>query len=267
MLVHTGHPTDNFFSRPTDSFLAPLSLLFLAGSTVLLFFVILSGVEHTSPLRQTHFLSADTSGISGARDVSQWTFFRICGLGNTDCSHSWPDPPVGWAWSANPTGPNLPTKLIGSHGGNTTSYYYFYMWRFGWVFYLIALFFTVAAFFTGFIACCGRLGAAIAALMSSVALFFLTIAASLMTVTFVKMRDHFHSVGRSASIGTWAFGFTWGAWAALFIATILFCLGIRARKDNYRSSGGFGWGRKRSVQSRRGSRRSVDSRRVKADYA
>ncbi|KAI8632732.1 SUR7/PalI family-domain-containing protein [Xylariaceae sp. FL1651] len=248
----------------TNSIFAPLSLIFLAGSIVLLFFIILPGVARTSPLRQTYFLSADTSGISGARAVSQWTYFYVCGEGNTDCSHAWPDPPVGWAWSGNPTGANLPERLIGSYGGYTTSKTYFYLWRFGWVFYLISLFFTVAAFFTGFVACCGRLGSAIAGLASSVALFFLTIAASLMTATFVKMRNEFTSVGRSASIGTYAFGFTWGAWAALLIATVLFFVNIRGKKDNYASSGRR-WGRKRSVRSRRSY--DLGSRRVKEDYA
>ncbi|KAI1814554.1 SUR7/PalI family-domain-containing protein [Poronia punctata] len=250
----------------TNAITAPLSLLFLAGSIVLLFFVILSGVKHTSPLRQTYFLSADTSGISGARDVSQWTFFHICGRDNTDCGRAFPDPPVGWAWSGKPTGDNLPEHLIGSYGGNTTSSYYFYMWRFGWVFYLIALFFTVVAFFTGFFACCGRLGAAIAGLTTFVALFFLSIAASLMTATFIKMRDLFHSAGRDASIGKYAFGFTWGAWAALFIAAVLFCTGIRGRKDDYSpSTSRFNWGRKRSTRSRRSF--DMGSRRVKEDYA
>lgn len=59
--------------------------------------------------------------------------------------------------------------------------YYFYMWRFGWVFYLIGLFFAVMAFFAGFLACCGRLGSAISGLVSLTALFFYTIAVSLMT--------------------------------------------------------------------------------------
>ena len=55
------------------------------------------------------------------------------------------------------------------------------MWRFGWVFYLISLFFMVTAFFTGFLACCGRLGSAISGFTSLVALFFYSVAASLMT--------------------------------------------------------------------------------------
>lgn len=55
------------------------------------------------------------------------------------------------------------------------------MWRFGWVFYLMSLFFAVIAFFAGFLACCGRLGSAIGGLVSLMALFFYSIAVSLMT--------------------------------------------------------------------------------------
>jgi hypothetical protein len=145
----------------------------------MLWFVILSGVKSTTPLNNTFFLRADTSGITGARPVTQWAFFRICGLGNTDCRRSWADPPIGRAWASNPSG--APAELVGPHGGGTTSFHYFYMWRFGWVFYLIALFFETIAFFAAFIGCCGRLGAAISGLVTVTALFFLTIAVSLMT--------------------------------------------------------------------------------------
>lgn len=75
--------------------------------------------------------------------------------------------------------------LFSSYAGHTTSMYYFYMWRFGWVLYLISLFLAVMAFFTGFLACCGRLGSALSGLVSLAALFFYTIAVSLMTYVFV----------------------------------------------------------------------------------
>jgi hypothetical protein len=156
-----------------------VALLLVAGSLVLLWFVILSGVTHTSPLRQTYFLRADTSGIEGARPISQWTFFKVCGVDNTDCGPSRPGLPLGDAWASNAR--NAPSELIGSHGNDTTSYFYWYMWRFGWVFFLIALFFEVLAFFSGFLALCSRLGSAFTGLISLVALFFLTIAVSLMT--------------------------------------------------------------------------------------
>ncbi|KAI2611856.1 SUR7/PalI family-domain-containing protein [Hypoxylon sp. NC1633] len=252
-------------ARP-NTYLAPLSLIFLAGSLVMLFFVILSGLTRTSPLGQTYFLSAATDGITGARPVTQWAYFYICGADNQDCSAAAPAPPLGWAWSANPS--NVPAELAGPHGGNTTSQYYFYMWRFGWVFYLIALVFAVLAFFAGFVACFGRLGSAIAGLVSLTALFFLTIAVSLMTAVFVKMRNAFLANGRDASLGRYAFGFSWGSWAALLIATVLFCVGIRGAGGDA-SYGGSGrrWGRQRSVRSHRSYDMNGNGRRVKEDYA
>ncbi|KAI6085246.1 SUR7/PalI family-domain-containing protein [Hypoxylon rubiginosum] len=252
-----------------QTYLAPISLLFLAGSLVMLWFIILSALTTTTPLNKTYFLSADTSGITGARSVTQWAYFYICGEGNVGCNKAAPAPPLGWAWSANPSG--APSQLVGTHGGDTTSFYYYYMWRFGWVFYLIALVLSVLAFFAGFIACCGRLGSAIAGTAAASALFFHTIATSLMTAVFVKMRNAFIADGRSASLGRWAFGFSWGSWAALLIATVLFCMGIRGSGDRY-SGGGGGrrWGRRqRSVRSRRSydMNGSTNGRRVKEDYA
>ncbi|KAL1842781.1 hypothetical protein VTJ49DRAFT_4266 [Mycothermus thermophilus] len=201
--------------------LAPVALLLLAGSLVLLWFVILSGLTRTSPLRQTYFLRADTSGIEGARPISQWTFFRVCGLDNLDCGPSRPALPLGDAWAS--FADNVPDELIGDFGNDTTSYSYWYMWRFGWVFYLLALFFEVVAFVVGLLALCSRIGSMLAGLVTMIALVFLSVGASLMTATFVKMRNAFRAEGRDASIGSYAFGFSWGAVAALLLATILFC--------------------------------------------
>lgn len=175
------------------------------------------------------------------------------------------------------------TIVHSSYAGNTTSMYYYYMWRFGWVFYLISLFFAVMAFFAGFLACCGRLGSAISGLVSLTALFFYTIAVSLMTyvpfsgllggqqltrftlysAVFVKARDAFRADNRDASIGTYAFGFSWGAWAALLIATVLFFLGTR-QNDMGHSPRRFG--RSRSTRSQRSYDLGSGPRRVKEDY-
>ncbi|KAI1855371.1 hypothetical protein JX265_006487 [Neoarthrinium moseri] len=239
--------------------LSLLSMVFLAGSIVMMFFVILAGVSNTTPLNNTYFLSADTRGISGARDRTQWTYFYMCSPGNVDCGGAWPAPPFGWAWNANPS--NAPAELVGSHGGETTSQYYFYMWRFGWVFYLISLVFAVVAFFGGFLACCGRLGSALAGLTTATAMFFFTVAASLMTAEFVKARNAFRADNRDAEIGTYAFGFTWGAWVALLISLVLYFLGSFVGKN----SGSRGLGRNKSVRSRRSY--DMGSRRVKDDYS
>jgi len=246
-----------------NGILGPLSLVFLGGAIVMMLFVILAGIRNTTPLNHTYFLTADTSGISGARPVSQWTYFYVCGSGNVDCSGAAPAPGVGYAWDATHDG--APSEIAGGMGGNTTSRYFWYVWRFGWVFYLIGFAFTVFAFFAGFLACCGRLGAAISGLLSLVGLFFFTIAVALMTDCFVKMRNAFRGAGRSANLGHYAFGFSWGSWAALLIATVLFCLAMRKGKDAAGYGGGRRFGRKRSVRSRRSY--DLGSRRVKDDYS
>ncbi|CAD6446063.1 9aa202d9-4e5b-4990-9262-966e18b5ed7d [Sclerotinia trifoliorum] len=209
-----------------------ISLILIGASIMFMFFVILGGITQTTPLDKTQFLTADTSSIAGARPVSQWNYFRICGEGNTDCGSSVPALPFGYAWVGG--GDGAPSSLLGSHAKNTTSSSYYYMWRFGWVFYLIGLFFTVFAFFASMLALCSRLGSFIGAWLTMVALFFFSIAASLMTAEFVKARNRFHDAGINASLGRYAFGFTWAAWACLAIATILLCIGGAATNSTRR---------------------------------
>ncbi|KAK7734696.1 Eisosomes component [Cytospora paraplurivora] len=255
-----GHPGWSF-----------LALLFLAGSLTMLFFVILGGVTSHSPVNHTYFLKADTSGITGARDVSQWTYFHVCGSDNKDCSRASPAMPFGHAWADNAQ--NIPAGLGGHYAGHTSSRYYFYMWRFGWVFYLLTLLLEVLAFFIAFLACCSRLGAGLAAFMAASALFLFTIAVSLMSAVFTKARNHFHSAGRSASLGKYNFGFSWAAWAALAIGTIfLFLAAFRRthdRTDKVENRRTWGRRRVRSSRSRHSSRSSyeINSKRVKDDYS
>ncbi|OAA61685.1 actin cortical patch protein [Niveomyces insectorum RCEF 264] len=200
------------------------SNLLLATSLLFLFFIILSGVTNHTPLNRTYFLQADTTGITGAHPVTQWTYFYACGEGNTDCGSAHPAMPFGKAWAADPA--NAPSDLVGKYGGHTTSHYYYYMWRFGWVFFLLALLFNVLAFFTSFVSCF-RIGSGISSLLAMIALVCLSVAVPLMTATFVKARNAFRRSGRSARLGRYAFGFSWAAWTALFLATILLCCGIR----------------------------------------
>lgn len=77
-----------------------------------MFFVILGGVKGTTPLDKTYFLEADTSGISGARATSRWTYFYVCGPDNKDCGAAVPALPFGAAWGKNATG--VPDALFGS---------------------------------------------------------------------------------------------------------------------------------------------------------
>lgn len=88
------------------------SLILNAGAIVLLFFVVLAGLKSTIPLRDTYFLRADTSSFAGTtRAVSQWTYFYVCGEGNTECGAAVPALPFGAAWRGDNAG--VPEALVG----------------------------------------------------------------------------------------------------------------------------------------------------------
>lgn len=90
---------------------AIVGLILLALSIVFAFFIILSGVTDRSPLTKTYFLQADTSGISGARDTTQWTYLYFCGEDNRDCGSARPAPAFGKAWDGNAN--EAPDSLTG----------------------------------------------------------------------------------------------------------------------------------------------------------
>jgi hypothetical protein len=81
----------------------------------------------------------------------------------------------------------------------------------------------------------------------------------------VKGRNRFRSDGQNANLGVKAYGFTWGAFACFFIATITFCLGGSVGREK-RSSG---LGRKGSKRSRHSRGSFIGSERggVKDDYS
>lgn len=157
-----------------------LGLALLGLSIVFALFIILAGVTSDQPLDRTYFLEADTSGIQGAKDTTRWTYLYFCDQNNENCGDSKPAPAFGKAWNSDGAA-DAPHQLTGSRGDDTTSKYYFFMWRFGWVFFILALASSAIAFFSGFLACCGRVGAFISSAVSFVALAFWALAAVFMT--------------------------------------------------------------------------------------
>ncbi|KAF1982877.1 SUR7-domain-containing protein [Aulographum hederae CBS 113979] len=227
-----------------------LSLFFLAGGILLQFLVILSGTAYHNPLNQVFFIEANTDGIPGAPNPARWTYFSICGVSdsgkNTNCG------PVHPALPFQPqhrddfgTETGVPEAFIGTN-------HYYYLSRFMFAFYLIALFFAVIGLFTGLLALCTRLGAYLSGLNSFIALFFQTITAALMTACFVQGRDAFRRAGLPAHVGVKAFAFTWTAMACFLLATVFFCLGGAAGREKgaVRSKRGGFMGRKASTKSR-----------------
>jgi hypothetical protein len=145
---------------------------------LLQFFTILTGAVNSAPLDRFYFLEASTSGITGARNPSRWTFFAICGADpttghNANCGAVVPalpfDPPRNFG-----TQNGVPQQFIGTHQ-------YYYLSRFMFAFYLVALVFGAIALLTGLLALVSRLGGYISSMTTSIALFFQTLAATLMT--------------------------------------------------------------------------------------
>jgi len=237
---------------PTRPILAILSLILTAGAVLLQFFVILTGGVNSAPLNRFYFLEASTSNIPNARNPSRWTFFAICGAGdngyNDNCGKSVPalafDPPRNFG-----TTENIPEQFMATH-------MYFYLSRFMFAFWLIALVFGSIALLTGLLALVSRLGGYISSLTTFIALFFQALAAALMTAWVVKGRNAFRSAGQEAHIGKYLMGFAWASTAAFFLATVTFCLGGRLGGDGTRSSK---LGRSRSTKSNRSRGSFIDT--------
>lgn len=166
----------------TDERIGPVlsivSLILVAGGLLLQFFTILSGAVNSTPINLFYFLEVSTGSISNARNPSRWTFFAICGADpssghNDNCGKVVPalpfDPPRNFG-----TQDGVPQQFIGTHT-------YYYLSRFMFAFFLIALFFAAVALVSGLLALCSRLGGYLSAMTTSVALFFQALAAALMT--------------------------------------------------------------------------------------
>ncbi|KAF2021905.1 SUR7-domain-containing protein [Aaosphaeria arxii CBS 175.79] len=245
--------------------IALISLIFTAGGILLLFFTILPGAVNSAPLNQFYFLEANNIGnIPGARDPSRWTLFAICGVNgkghNANCGSPVPalpfDPPRNFG-----TRDGIPGRFIGTHK-------YYYMSRFAFAFFLMALVFSAIALFTGLLALCSRLGGYISGLSTGIATFFQAIAASLVTAWAIQGRNAFNGNGQSGRVGTKMMAFVWTTFTLFFLSTLLFCCGGALGRD--KSSSGVTRSRstrsKRSTRSNRGSFFDNESqRRMKKD--
>lgn len=80
------------------------------------------------------------------------------------------------------------------------------------------------------------------------------------------MRDHLNANNMHASLGKYAFGFSWAAFACMAIATILFLMGVIPGGGEESANTGSRFGRKRSTRSRRSFVDNDSQHRVKEEY-
>ncbi|KAK3710194.1 Eisosomes component [Vermiconidia calcicola] len=248
-------------ARPILSIVA---IILLAGGVLLQLLVVLSGAINSNPINKIFFLQGSTDGIDGSSvpNPARWTYFAICGERNglnAQCG------PVQAAIPFDPkrnfgTSMGLPDRFTSGDAAST----FYYLSRIAWAFFIIALFFAAVALLMSVIAIFSRLAAKFTGLVTIMALVCQAVACALMTAWTVIGRQAFRSNGQTATLGKYAYGFTWGAMACFLIATILLCIGGSKGKDDYSKSSSFG--RKRSTRSRGSFRDSESGRRVKDEY-
>ncbi|KAL8798605.1 MAG: hypothetical protein Q9200_007738 [Gallowayella weberi] len=234
--------------------LAFVSLVLIAGAILLILFTLLGGAVDKNPFNKFYFLEADTHDLGTAAPLSRWTFWSSCSVmdGHNAC------PGVKPAYPFDPRR-NFGTDTI--FGGAK----YYLESRFMFAFVLIGLFFAVCALFLGLLALVSRIGSFLSSATCSVALFFQTLTAALMTAAYVQGRNAFRSTDRTATLGRYNFGFMWAAVACLFLATLMFCVGgVTGKKDRTytkRTGGRSFMGRKKSTRSNRDRGSFIDPER------
>lgn len=213
---------------------AILPLFLLAGSLLLLILTLLSGGVSHFPITQFYYLDAALTvpAITSPDGRVRWTNYNLCGVQNgrnVNCG------PTKAAYGFNPVGditssdPALPAGVTAHNSRSkvTSKTYYSFL--------IIAAFFTMVAMFTSIIGCLGRIGAFVSFLTTLVAWTMCAIAASLMTVVYVRARNEFRAGGISSNLGVKLFAFMWTTVAATGLALLITSVGVCVPGDSSRS--------------------------------
>lgn len=207
---------------------------FVTSGLLLMWLTFLGGVRNSNPANIIYFLEADTSAIPGAPASSRWTFWNLCAVtpdGKSDCGENYPDFPFDPPSHRNfNTTVNVPPRFIDTN-------HYFLMSRFMFPFMIIALFFAVLAFFSGFASMCISIGGWVSALLTFLGLGFQTLVTTIMTALYVQGRSAFSANGQTAKLGVKAFAFMWTATALLFLSMVCYVIGAVVSKDDNGYSG------------------------------
>lgn len=239
---------------PSALLRAPLQLvtsIFLAGSCLLLFFILLAGSSKSdSFLNKWYWLTADTSNIDGTEyPVSRWSMYGRCGYEKGDsvkkpgnfmgCTKNKADYPMDPKRNFGLSKDNVWDEFKGNK--------YYYMSRFQYPFYIIALFFNVVALFSSLASVCSSIVWGITTMCVVLATIFAIAAASLSTATYVMARNVFHKYNTAAEIAPTLYGFAWAVVAMGLLNLIFMFAGCggsssrknKAEKDQYDNSGSY----------------------------
>ncbi|ODV90725.1 hypothetical protein CANCADRAFT_44365 [Tortispora caseinolytica NRRL Y-17796] len=207
------------------SLFAFLPTFLLAGGLLMLFLYFLGGISDVTPLNRMWYVRVGEPDVGFA-----WTIWNVCTYGGGsvyNCTTPMPDyafqPELILEASA------IPEIYI---GGNS---HYYYLSRFTWPFFLLALAFCSFAFIFSMLSFCSRLASYIIAVLISIGLVFDVIASSILVALAVQARNAFVDAGMDSSISVYAIAFSWTSVACFLLAAIGYC-----------QAGKFGKGSKRN---------------------
>lgn len=193
-----------------------LNFIFLAGTTLVLIFLTLSGATNHFPFNTFYWVRGDTSAISGAPVQSAWTFWGVCDYNDFGSCTSGPAFPISPVDNFGTT-VNVPSDFVTNR--NT----FYYLTRFSFAFLLLGLAFAGFAFFIVIVGFCFSVVDKVVAGLVVFALFFISATASLQTAANVLAKNAFTNDGLSAHIGVKSMALLWTAEACLLIAFFNTC--------------------------------------------
>lgn len=185
------------------------------GSTMLLIFIVLSGSIEHGPVNQFYWLQADTANITGAPELSRWTFWGLCGVSdnkNSNCT------------SLEPAYPLSPVDDFGTTVGVPTDFVsnrdtYYYLTRFSFCLFLIALCFIGIALIFYILSWCSYTFSKTVFVTIVIGTLLNMAASACQTAATVLAKNAFKDADLSVSIGVKMMAF---AWTTVALNIILF---------------------------------------------
>lgn len=215
---------NQFFFLPTPQDMlkfasTAVNTFLLAGTTLLLILVVMSGSTDSFPINRFYWVQADTSNIPNAPSTSRWTFWGVCELGrdgNNNC------PSLGPAYPFSPvdnfgSNSNVPSSFVDSRDT------YYYLSRFAFALILIALVFTGVSFICSIFAYCWKSARHVMVLFVTLALLLDAAGVSCQTAAIALGRNAFHSENLASSLGSDMLGMAWASVACLILIFLICC--------------------------------------------
>lgn len=193
-----------------------LNLVLLAGTTLLLIFLVLSGSTNHFPFNKFYWVRGDTSAISGAPAESAWTFWGVCDYNNFGNCSTGPAYPVSPVDNFDTT-TNVPKQFVSNRD------VLFYLSRFSFATTLVGLAFAGFAFIVDLLGFCSITIDKIVIALVAFALLFISASAAFLTAVAVLARNAFSNADLLSHIGVKNLAMIWAAEACILIVFFNTC--------------------------------------------